>query len=139
MTDELWRERDAWEVRVGEIVELMELRAEVERLRNGNKGFTSHCTDCCCNALWEVLGNPPYEPNGGIVERVAKMQAEVERLKAQPTAAQERAAIVAMIESLLDDCGRYRGVEDITPCRVVDSILNCIKLGEHWPMEEEKE
>jgi hypothetical protein len=36
-------------------------------------GEETHCRDCCCARIWEVLGNPPYEPNRGLVERVQEL------------------------------------------------------------------
>lgn len=36
-------------------------------------GEETHCRDCCCARIWEVLGNPPYEPNRGLVERIQEL------------------------------------------------------------------
>jgi hypothetical protein len=61
--------------------------------------------------------------------RVKELEAEVERLKAQPTAAQERAEIV----NYIINTQRLRPMDDARS--ICHRLATKIMIGEHWPTE----
>lgn len=65
--------------------------------------------------------------NTRYIAEIHELQAEVERLKALPTAAQERAAIVAWMN-------KQQRFPDVFPA----TYSRRIERGEHWPTEGEK-
>ncbi len=78
-----------------------------------------------CTLPGDRDGEWPTGPRCLEPEEVEALRAEVERLKAQPTAAQERAAIVAW---LLRFDENWKGAY----------LASLIEIGKHWPTEGEK-
>ena len=67
--------------------------------------------------------------------QITELKSEVERLKAQPTAADERKKIVSYLGNkavYLRVDGYYEGE------RALARAARAIEHGEHWPMEGEK-
>jgi hypothetical protein len=68
------------------------------------------------------------------MDKAEKLEAEVEQLEAQPTAAQERAAVVAWLIE------RYNNTSYLDVIRmVIKQFSRSIEQGEHWPTEESNE
>ncbi len=86
-----------------------DLEAEAERLKNE----TEHLSQLAAHYLGEANA----------------LRAEVERLRALPAAAQERAAIVAWLGEKSKSYPRKAW------CELVDILAQYIERGEHWPTE----
>lgn len=98
------------------------------------------------NALVDALETPEQRKLASHLCRditvLLDLQAEVERLKDQPTAAQERAAIIHFVEKCNQEIevklrsAQYGRAEAFSAqVHITDELIKAIEAGEHWPTD----
>lgn len=72
--------------------------------------------------------------SGELRSRISELETEIERLKAQPTAEQERKWV---LRHLSDRACHLKITDSYEGSRALERVERAIEEGEHWPKERE--